>query len=1307
MADNRVIKTTLELSGEGAYKQKLKEISLAMRGVNSEEKVLNAQFAKEDKSLAALTARQGVYQDRLELLRKKLQAVSDEHANIVREEGENSESAKKLAIEYNNISAQVTKAEKSLAELEAAMAEGINAAQDAAEAQEEFAENVQKATDALDENVSGMKKQITVTEQQKNALKTLATQAEQAAGKMSTALTTVTVATVTASAKAYMDFGSEMSNVATIADTTAVSMKELSKQALQASNAAHIAATEIAQGAYSALSSGIDTANVMSYTTEAAKAAKAGQSDLNTVVNGSTSIMNAWKIASSEATSVFEKLLVAQDKGKTTLGEISSQIGQITGLAPQLNLSLDETLAAVAALTKNGVQTSSAITGLRAVLSNVIKPTAEAKKAAEALGLEFNAAAIQSKGLTGFLADVMEKTGGSTEILAQLFGSVEGLSQIMLLGGSAASDYADALSAMEKSTGKLDEAFRIVTDNSAARLQSSLNKLKNNAIEFGQTLSPYIDMASGSLERLSEQIAGMSATEQKALLQTALWTAAGLKAISMLSKMTTAVRALGAAAGPAGIAAVAIGAVTTTIIALNEAAKEADLSRTWDDFQEAANANVSGNMSAIINAEIDTSGAKASIETAISELRTALVGMDVLTEGERDSIIDVIEGDIKPIALAIQSAGIPPEEASKAGESITAAWESFKSAVGGIEGIEDVDKIAEQIGKDYDSIVAAMKGFGLTDTDAQYVADQLTTYTETVNTALGGVDIDLADLTKNIGDDKKMLVETLKGIGLSDAEVTNIVSVYNASIESLTGQLTNVYAAIGQKLTDGAADTPEVVSELKTGIADLFSDAESKLTGMGDKAEDYAAELQTLEAATVTWIESMAGKSTETVTAHLGELEAIQARVQEITAEIDAANGALMTRGQMSYNLTAAGATTDQGTIAEAVQHVYQTYKLDTQAIEAEAEAKMEEADKAFAEGVTTASQHLEAEEAITAWQQAENEKLLKSYREQMSELLQGIYEAYVVSSPEDAALIKGISEKLNMAETLQTALDQLQEGDVDTSGAVAAIQGVYAQIFGDKEAAQMPPGKAAEVAQQLYSEINDAIKQVSTEDRSFMDTLMEIFSSDASAPLEIDTTNMQDIFKAAMGDVGTAGVEGMTQGLEDTQGRAASAAEGMANSTVNAVQSALDMHSPSRVYYNIGVNMVQGMINGVSSRQFALIAQVRSMAAAAAAAARKALDINSPSGVFRDIGQYTAEGMIQGINDRADAVQQAMRSMATPSATVQQGQTNTAQQRQAPAGGNVSVSVNYSGAFTRREAQRFGTALANQINADITGKGG
>ena len=226
--------------------------------------------------------------------------------------------------------------------------------------------------------------------------------------------------------------------------------------------------------------------------------------------------MNAWKIASSESTSVFEKLLVAQDKGKTTLGEISKQIGQVTGLAPQLNISLEETLAAVAALTKNGVQTSSAISGLRAVMSNVIKPTAEAAETAKTLGLEFNAAALQSKGLTGFLQDVLDKTGGGTEELAKLFGSVEGLSQIMLLGGSAAGDYADALEAMQNSTGRLNEAFNIVTDNSAARLEGALNRLKNNAIEFGQTLSPYIDMASGSLEKLSKYISGLSETEQKA-----------------------------------------------------------------------------------------------------------------------------------------------------------------------------------------------------------------------------------------------------------------------------------------------------------------------------------------------------------------------------------------------------------------------------------------------------------------------------------------------------------------------------------------------------------------------------------------------------------------------------------------------------------------------------------------------------------------------------------------------------------------------------------------------------------------------
>jgi len=1289
VSESRVIKTTLELSGEGTYTKKLKEIKQVMQGVDSEFKAVNAQFDKNDKSLAALTARYGAHEDKLDLQRKALKLIREEYDKIVEAEGENSETARKLAVEYNKMYAQALKTEGTLEKLGESMKISSQEAEEAEDALGGATKAEEKLGKAARETAGELGKVDKASKAQAQALKTLQVQAERTADRLSDALTGATIATVTASAKAYMDFGTQMSNVATIADTTALSMEELSAQALKASDDAHTAAENIAQGAYEALSSGIDTANVMRFTTEAAKAAKAGQGELTEVIGGSTSAMNAWKIASSESTSVFEKMLVAQDKGKTTLGELSKQIGQITGLAPQLNVTLDEVLAATAALTKNGVQTSSAITGLRAVMSNVIKPTAEAAKTAEALGLEFNAAALRSKGLTGFLQDVLDKTGGSTEELAKLFGSVEGLSQVMLLGGSAAADYEDALDAMANSTGRLDKAFNTVTNNSAAKMQASLNKLKNNAIQFGQTLSPYIDMASGSLERLSERISAMSATEQKALLQTALWTAGGLKAVSMLSKMVTVVRTLGAAAGPVGLAATAIGAVTAAIIALNKAADERDLEKTWDSFREAANENISGNMAATINATIDTTAAKTSIETAVEELRTALTGIDVLTDSERNTILGVINGDVDAITSALTSAGLTPEEAEDAGSTITQAWDNFKTAVGDIKGIENIDQITTLIGEDYDKVVEALKGFGLSDADAQKVATELQAYQDTVGEALSAFDVfgreEIITFSKAVSNDKLILIDMLRRFGLKDSEINSIVSVYNASVNSLTGKMVNVYEAIGKKLTDGEADTTETVDALKKGVADLFADAETKLDGMGEKAGGYAATLESLEKETVEWIGRMAGKSTDYVLAHLGELEAIQQRVQEITAEIDAANNALMSEGKISYDLTVAGASTNQDTIAKGIQYAYQSYKLDTQAIEEEAAARMAEADQAFANGVTNAAQHLQAEQAIGEWQTGEVARLEQTYREQMSKLLQGVYEAYAESTPEEAALVKEISDKLNAADVLIRSIDQIGAAgsDAEVEAAKSRIRGVYENIFGVKSE-DMKIGDAPAIAEQFYADVNSAIKELSTEDGGFADTLMEIFASDAANPLDIDTTSMEDVFRAAMGNVGGAGIDGIVEGLTDPDDKTVAAAEGLAEKTAEAAGNAFGSSASVSAYEGVGAGVVQSIIDGIGKKEAELDARIAALAQRAIAAAQQ------------------ADALISGVSQRAAQVSASTGSSRTTTGGSKASTQAVVQNRSA-----TTINVSYSGAFTKREAKKFGTALAGQIASEIAAKGG
>lgn len=1157
MAQDRVIKTLLELSGEGTYLEKMNQVTKALKLSASNQSLVNAQYSKGDKSLAALAARQASYADKLEAQRRKLQILNEEYEKTVAEEGEASDAALKLKSSMNYAAGQVAKTEKAMEELEKA----INGEAEASE--------------------KAKKK----TEEQRKALKELGEQAEKAAGKMAKVLTAATVSAVTVSAKGFMDFESEMSNVETLADTTAVSMEELSKQALQASNVTGVAATEIAQGAYTALSSGVDTANAMDYITQAAKAAKAGQSDLDTVVNGSTSIINAWKLSYSDAASVFEKMLVAQDKGKTTLGELSSQIGQITGIAPQLNISLDETLAAVAALTKNGVQTSSAITGLRAVMSNVLKPTSEAAEAAEALGLEFNTAALQSKGLTGFLQDVLDKTGGSAEELAKLFGSVEGLSQIMLLGGSAAEDYSDALAAMEGSAGRLDAAFSTVTDNSASRLSMSLNKLKNNAIEFGQSLAPYIDLASEALGKLSERISAMTQEEQMSLLQTALWTAGGLKAISMLSKMVSTIKTLTTLASPIGRVVTALGLLAAGIVAVNKIAEANSLDGKWEKLSEDANKNLDGNMNMIITSSVemgtvDTSGAESELLTSIN----------------------------------------------------------------------------------------------------------------------------------------------------------------------------NVYENVKKALTDGQTDTPEVVAQLKTDVADLFATANSRIEGMGTEAGTYAEELKTLEADTTAWIESMAGKSTEYVNQHLGELEQMEERVKEIIAQINEGNAAVRDENKGNYDMTRAGATTNQDTIAKGAAWAYTNRALDLQEIKDNAAAQMAEIDQAFADGLMTSTEHLAAEDKINAEMDSKIQAAEETYKARMGELIQGIMEAFGNSNPEQADLVQTLMDNLDLQEQVNQIYEGLQNATIDPTQAQAAWKSIYDQVFGtgtydaELDTPRLP-------VEEIESRIKEAMGQLDLSDLGLTDTLNELLSGDAGAALGVDTSGLEGVFEAAMVAVGSAGADGLADGLETSQSEAESAATTMAQGTIDAAKDTFDEHSPSKVFdeigqnltqglinginskqnaattamrknasavtsaaksnlrfttfYEIGQNVGQGLINGMASKQNAIIATARKLASAASAAVKSELDINSPSRVMQKLGGYTADGFIVGLENKIDAVQRTVRGMvSTDGLQTARGSTSPEGQR-ARSAQQTTVNIKYSGAFTQREARRFGREFALQIAADNAGKGG
>lgn len=123
---------------------------------------------------------------------------------------------------------------------------------------------------------------------------------------------------------------------------------------------------------------------------------------------------------------------------------------------------------------------------------------------------------------------------------------------------------------------------------------------------------------------------------------------------------------------------------------------------------------------------------------------------------------------------------------------------------------------------------------------------------------------------------------------------------------------------------------------------------------------------------------------------------------------------------------------------------------------------------------------------------------------------------------------------------------------------------------------------------------------------------------------------------------------------------QAANAATQFANSLINGLASI-----PGRVV-SIGSNIIQGMVNGVTGAAGKLIDAVKGAVGNAIEGAKNLLGIHSPSRVFREIGQYTMQGAALGVDDDAELL-----SKSTDNAM--RGMISTAQDIAVPSAGNVA----------------------------------
>lgn len=223
--------------------------------------------------------------------------------------------------------------------------------------------------------------------------------------------------------------------------------------------------------------------------------AKGGNADLSTSISGLTAIINAWGAANTDAATAANAMFTAQKYGVTTVQEMAGSIGQIAPTARAAGVSMEETLATLAALTKGGMSTADATTALRATMTAFIKPSKEASETLSQYGIASDLVQLRQQGLSTTLSKLIKLQKQHPAEIAKAIPNIRALNGALSLNEERLQDIDKILNQVQvdiKSGTGLKEAFERMSSGDAATMATAMGSLNIAMIQLGKLISPIL-----------------------------------------------------------------------------------------------------------------------------------------------------------------------------------------------------------------------------------------------------------------------------------------------------------------------------------------------------------------------------------------------------------------------------------------------------------------------------------------------------------------------------------------------------------------------------------------------------------------------------------------------------------------------------------------------------------------------------------------------------------------------------------------------------------------------------------------------
>ncbi|HHP8955071.1 TPA: phage tail tape measure protein [Listeria monocytogenes] len=406
-----------------------------------------------------------------------------------------------------------------------------------------FAKKGQKASDNIDKinkkniNVKGLDSSIVKVEQFGNMLEKSGQKLTKVGTAMTVGFTAPIVAGMVKSTKAYLDFDNEVTEINSLLRESGESAKEFGDRYTQVFDYAQkasvkygVASEQTMLGMKEMVKKGYDINQTMASMPAIFNAARASGDEFETVMTVTTSTLEQFGMISKDTNKqmeytnkVADVLTYVADKTAAGFSDMGTAMNYVGPISHSLGYSLTDTAAAVGLLSNRGIEGQKAGTGLRGMLTSLLKPSKQAAEAMKSVGLKIEDSNGNMKSLPTLLDDINDKTKKMTKtqknsFLTMIFGRepLSAVNTLLEAGGDSLRKYSKGADEANGYTKQVADNMRKAGKFGVDQFKASLEVLEQNV---GQKLMPALTPIIAWANKMIDKFNDLSGAQQQSIIK--------------------------------------------------------------------------------------------------------------------------------------------------------------------------------------------------------------------------------------------------------------------------------------------------------------------------------------------------------------------------------------------------------------------------------------------------------------------------------------------------------------------------------------------------------------------------------------------------------------------------------------------------------------------------------------------------------------------------------------------------------------------------------------------------------------------